>query len=147
MVEPMARPVDQERPWYHGSPHELTTLRAGSTVTQNKELARIFSHKPALVVGEETNRRWKHTGPFEQGFLYRLIGPVALDDVGPVPDSRLSPGLEWNTRCEFALELDTVTAVDPAELITQSELLQLVADGLVQRQTADTIIEKQRLPA
>lgn len=139
-------PFDPAKPWYHGSPQKLTTLRAGSTVTQDRELARIFSHKPALVVGEETNKRWRHTGAFTKGFLHRIVGPVAKNDIEPVPGSRIAPGLEWNTRREFALELDAMTEIDPAELITKSELLRLAAEGLIKRQTVDTILEKQQLP-
>ena len=142
----MERTFNPDGPWYHGSPRKLTTLRAGSTITQDRELARIFSHKPALVVGDESNDRWKHTGPFTQGYLYKLVGPVEPGDVEAVPHTSLMPGLEWNTRREFSLVLETMTAIDPSELITKSELLRLVAVGLVQRETADAIIEKQRLP-
>jgi hypothetical protein len=41
--------VDPAQIWYHGSPLELTTLHEGSTITQKRELARIFSHKPTRV--------------------------------------------------------------------------------------------------
>ncbi len=142
----MERTFNPDGPWYHGSPRKLTTLRAGSTITQDRELARIFSHKPAIVVGEEANKRWKHTGPFAQGYLHRLVGPVSKEDIEPVLDSRIAPGLEWNTRREFALELDAVTEIDPAELLMKSELLRLAAEGLVKQQTVDTILEKQRVP-
>jgi hypothetical protein len=137
---------DPDKPWYHGSPKRLTVLRAGSTVTQNRELARVFSHKPAIVVGDESDEskeHWKHTGPFKQGFLYKLAGSVVDGDIELVPNTSLSFGQEWNTRREFALVLDTVTAIDPAELLTKSELLRLVSDGFVERETADQILKNQ----
>ena len=40
---------DFNLPWYHGSPLQLKRLRAGSTITQDRDLARVFSHKPSLV--------------------------------------------------------------------------------------------------
>ena len=36
--------------WWHGSPEQLTTLRAGSTITRVRPLAEAFSHKPEHVV-------------------------------------------------------------------------------------------------
>ena len=35
-------------PWYHGSQQELTLLRVGSSITQDREIARIFSHRPTI---------------------------------------------------------------------------------------------------
>ena len=40
--------------WYHGSNMEFTTLKEGSTITQWKELAEAFSHKPTQL-GYEDN--------------------------------------------------------------------------------------------
>jgi len=42
----MENDVDYSKPWYHGSPLKLDVLRAGSTMTQWRDLARVFSHKP-----------------------------------------------------------------------------------------------------
>jgi hypothetical protein len=137
---------DPGEPWYHGSPQRLTTLRAGSTITQDRELARVFSHKPALVVGEETNKHWKHTGPFAKGYLYRLVGLVTGKDVEPVPHSSLSPGMEWNTTREYPLELVAETAIIESELLTKRELRKLVKRGLARKSSVDAILEKQQLP-
>ena len=52
---------DPTQPWYHGSPFELKTIRKGSTITQKRELARIFSHKPA-VASMEDDGSIKHNG-------------------------------------------------------------------------------------
>ncbi len=135
-----------DKPWYHGTPRRLSILRAGSTITQTMDLARVFSHKPALVVGEETNRRWKHTGPFAQGFLYRVASQVTKKDVEAVPHSSLSPGMEWNTKREFPLVLVSKTAIVPGELLTKRELRKLVKQGLIRESTVAAILEKQQLP-
>ena len=34
--------------WYHGSQQELTKLRVGSSITQNRNVAKAFSHRPSL---------------------------------------------------------------------------------------------------
>ena len=36
--------------WYHGSQQELTTLRIGSSITQNRNVAKGFSHSPSLLI-------------------------------------------------------------------------------------------------
>jgi hypothetical protein len=64
--------------WYHGSPYELTSLRAGSTITQDRHLAEVFSHKPAIVCINDDGSI-KHTGQLP-GFLYRVAEPVAPED-------------------------------------------------------------------
>ena len=64
--------TDYDRVWYHGSPQQLAFIRAGSTVTQGRRLAEIFSHKPAVG--------------FHRG---RRHDPAQWDRVRlPVPDSR-----------------------------------------------------------
>lgn len=134
--------IKSDKPWYHGSPKKLTKLRAGSTVTQRFEIARIFSHKPAVVVGN--GKKWKHTGPFTKGFVYRLVGPVGKKDIEIVPNSTMSPGDEWNTRREFKLEFIAETTVNPAELLTKHELKEMVKRGEVEKNIVETIIKKQK---
>ena len=52
---------DYAQPWYHGSPLELRVLREGSTITQDRHLATVFSHKPT-VVSMEDDGRLRHNG-------------------------------------------------------------------------------------
>jgi hypothetical protein len=40
---------DPNQPWYHGSPLKLTTLLKESTITQKRELARIFSYNESAT--------------------------------------------------------------------------------------------------
>jgi hypothetical protein len=136
--------LDPAKPWYHGSPQRLTSLRVGSTVTQDRELARIFSHKPAVVIGNDG--KWKHTGPFTQGFIYRLVEQVTEADIVSVPNSSLFSGQEWNTKHAFSLELIAKTSVVPEELITKHELRQLAEQGIIDQKVIDTILKKQKLP-
>jgi hypothetical protein len=136
--------IDLNKPWYHGSPKKLKTLQAGSTITQCFDIARIFSHKPAVVVG--SGKKWKHTGPFAKGFVYSLLGAVNPNDIEAVPNSTMSEGDEWNTNRVYELELIAETTIEPNELLTKHELKEMVAPGRVDKNIAKTILNKQNLP-
>jgi hypothetical protein len=134
--------IESDKPWYHGSPQKLTKLRTGSTVTQQFEIARIFSHKPAVVIGN--GMKWRHTGPFTKGFVYRLLGSVSENDIEAVPNSTMSPGDEWNTKRVYELELIAETTIDPNELLTKHELKEMADHGRVDKNIVETIIKKQQ---
>ena len=107
--------LNHSQTWYHGSPYELTMLRAGSTITQNRDLAQAFSHKPALLcVSDEGRIRHNGTAP---GYLYRLSEPVGPDDVYAHPRSTMEPGAEWLTRRELRVEL-----IGPVEVAAEERL-------------------------
>lgn len=110
---------DPSRPWYHGSPRVLTTLQAGSTITQKRNLARIFSHKPSLVSAEDDGRL-RHNGRLP-GYLYRVEG-VRPGDVIPHPQTSMSSGEEWLTVRELPLVLLGVVEVVEEELLTEEEV-------------------------
>ena len=118
---------DSSRPWYHGSPFRFDTLRSGSTVTQNRDLARIFSHKPSIVsITDEAEIR--HNGQ-RPGFLYRLAGPIAGDDLVPHPNSSMPAGLEWLTARDLPLKTVTHTEARPDELLTDEDVARLRSSG------------------
>ena len=45
--------IDSVGVWYHGSNARFDVLREGSTVTQWRELAEAFSHKPSMLCTED----------------------------------------------------------------------------------------------
>ncbi|HOU15322.1 MAG TPA: hypothetical protein PKZ84_19620 [Anaerolineae bacterium] len=112
--------MDYTQPWYHGSPFALTTLRVGSTITQRRDLARIFSHKPAIVCIEDDGRI-KHNGT-QPGYLYIIDEAVAPEDVEAHPRTTMGPGDEWLTHRELRVRL--LDKVEPCseELLTPEEL-------------------------
>ena len=115
------------KPWYHGSPSKLTRLRIGSTITQDRDLARIFSHKPGLVsqdVDATGNRILKHTGT-RPGYLYRLAEPVKPAEIEPHPASTMGAGQEWLTKREFQVELVEPTTPIPEEVLNAEEVTVL----------------------
>ena len=64
--------------WYHGSNQIFTELREGSTVTQWRELAEAFSHKPTCLSYDDDGAI-SHNGT-AKGYLYVIDEPIA---VGP----------------------------------------------------------------
>jgi hypothetical protein len=118
---------DVSKPWYHGSPVKLTWLRVGSTITQDRELARIFSHKPNLVsqdIDVTGRRRVKHNGT-EPGYLYRIIKPITQTEIDPHPRSTIGAGQEWLTRQELEVELLEPTIIDTEEVMSAAEIIDL----------------------
>jgi hypothetical protein len=116
---------DATRPWYHGSPLKLTVLRAGSTMTQWRSLARAFSHKPAILMISD-DRQIRHTGTLP-GYLYEIAEPVAAADVVPHPRTTMEGGDEWLTTRNLRLTLIGETQVNPAEVLTDAEVARLRA--------------------
>ena len=106
--------------WYHGSPLQLTVLRAGSTITRNRDLARVFSHKPPLVSIVDDGAL-QHTGT-RPGYLYRIDEPLGPEDVTPHPRTTMPAGLEWLTRRELRLSLIGPTEVREKEFLTEEQV-------------------------
>jgi hypothetical protein len=89
------------QPWFHGSPNALINLVPDSTITQNRRLAEVFSHKPSLVSAEDDGTI-HHYGT-AQGTLYLIAEPLQPGDVIPHPHSTMEPGWEWITTRELPL--------------------------------------------
>ncbi len=118
--------MDFGKPWYHGSPLKLETLRMGSTITQWRDLARVFSHKPP-VVSISDDRQIMHNGTLP-GYLYEIAEPLAADDVEQHPRTTMSPGDEWLTLRELHLRLICDTFVRPSEFLTEEDIARLRAE-------------------
>jgi hypothetical protein len=86
-------------PWFHGSPFELDNLRVGSTITQDRHLAEIFSHKPTLVSAEDDGSI-RHNG-IAPGYLYLVAETMLPGDVIPHPRTTMPAGWEWLTTREL----------------------------------------------
>jgi len=108
---------DNTKTWYHGSPFELTYILEGSTITQNADLARVFSHKPTTVwITDENESCFKHNGT-QSGLLYSIAEDVKMDDVYPHPNSSMAEGLEWLTNRDLRVALIYKTEVREEEEI------------------------------
>jgi hypothetical protein len=109
--------------WYHGSPLALTELRPGSTITQDRDLARVFSHRPPVVsLGDDGEI--KHSGTLP-GYLYRIAEEIRPEDVYPHPRSTISPGTEWLIRRALRVELIGSTQVVEEERLTEADIARM----------------------
>ena len=122
MMESIADRCNFSLPWYHGSPLHLERLHVGSSITQDRDLARVFSHKPSLV--SKGTRSIKHSGE-EPGYLYRVIDEIGPKDAYPHPRTTMEPGQEWLTRRELRVELIGQTAVCDHERLNVGEVAEL----------------------
>lgn len=96
--------IDPKGIWYHGSNARFDKLREGSTVTQWRELAEAFSHKPTLLGIEDDGSIW-HNGA-EKGWLYMIDEPVEIGrDVYPHPRTTMDENVEWLTRKALKVRL------------------------------------------
>ena len=83
--------------WYHGSNQIFSELRAGSTITQWKELAEAFSHKPTIL-GYDDDGSIFHNGT-EEGYLYIIDEPVTVgEDIYQHPNTTMDKNAEFLTR-------------------------------------------------
>ena len=103
------------RTWYHGSPFELKTLRRGSTITQDRKLAEIFSHKPAIVSVSDAGEI-RHNGT-ASGLLYTISEEIQPGDVSLHPRTAMEVGKEWLTNRELELKL-----IGPAQIVAEEQL-------------------------
>jgi len=115
--------IDYTKPWFHGSPQRLSVLRSGSTITQDEELARAFSHEPTLVSVSDKGAI-KHDGK-KAGFLYRVAEDVFSEDIQPHPHSSMQPGKEWVTMKDLQVEQIGVTFVTSKEALSDREVAKL----------------------
>lgn len=111
------------KPWYHGSPLKLDAIRKGSTITQDRDLARVFSHKPSIV--SVSDEGWiKHDGA-TPGLLYRIAEKMKPGDIRPHPGSSVREGSEWLTERELRVSLVAPTVVVDEERLTPEEIAEL----------------------
>lgn len=90
--------------WYHGSNMIFSELRTNSTITQWKELAEAFSHKPSCL-GYDDNGAIFHNGT-ETGYLYIIDEPVVVGiDVYQHPGTTMDENAEFLTKRPLKVKL------------------------------------------
>ena len=114
--------------WYHGSQQRLTKLRAGSSITQNRDVAKAFSHRPSLMSmtqpeeGEEWRVRHNGTTP---GYLYAVTEEIGDSDVRPHPHPVNASRWEWLTNRDLELRFIEETHVTDGEKLTDKETAEI----------------------
>lgn len=114
---------DYNLPWYHGSQQALTILRAGSSISQERAIARIFSHRPTLVSLADDGTL-KHNGT-TSGYLYLIAEAIKAEDVEPHPHPVNLNKWEWLTKRDVALRLLEQTTVRAEESLTKADIAEL----------------------
>ncbi|GIN72041.1 hypothetical protein J14TS2_25160 [Bacillus sp. J14TS2] len=114
---------DKSKPWFHGSPIILTELLEGSTITQNSEIAKIFSHKPT-VVSMDDQGGFFHNGSMA-GYLYIIDEPLTPTDIFPHPNTTMEAGVEWLIHRPLKVKKIMETKVDPTQCLSEAEIKHL----------------------
>lgn len=82
--------------WYHGSNKQFDILCVGSTITQWKELAEAFSHKPQRLSYDDAGKIF-HNGT-EKGYLYIIDEPITVNqDIYQHPRTTMDTNVEFLT--------------------------------------------------
>jgi hypothetical protein len=90
--------------WYHGSNKIFDILKEGSTITQWKELAEAFSHKP-LGLGYDDDGTIIHNG-IEKGFLYIIDETINIGvDMYQHPTTAMDINAEYLTKRPLKVKL------------------------------------------
>ena len=106
------------RRWFHGSPEELSTLRAGSWVTPFREFAKAFSHKPTRVTAagdDVTNVR--HDGKVAS-FLYIVAEPLVDQDLEELPGTEKT---HWQAARVLKVRLVEEVPLVETEMLSEAE--------------------------
>jgi len=83
--------------WYHGSDKVFSVLKTGSTITQWRELAEAFSHKPDMLEYEDDGTI-THNGT-AKGYLYIIDEPVEVGkNVYQHPRTTMDESTEFLTK-------------------------------------------------
>jgi esterase/lipase len=114
---------DYSQPWFHGSPFRFRVLQKGSIVTQDRALAKVFSHGPSLISLSDDGTL-KHDGK-KPGFLYRIAEDVTPYDVQPHPHLTMIEGKEWVTTRDLKVEQIGLTVIVGGETLTDAEIVKL----------------------
>ena len=114
---------DYSQPWYHGSQQKLTVLRTGSSISQNRMIARFFSHRPQIV-SQYDDGSIKHDGT-TSGFLFIIDEEISAEDVYPHPHPVNASYWEWLTTRELKIRLIEETVVHEEEFLTDKEIADL----------------------
>lgn len=109
--------------WYHGSQQELTILQVGSSITRDRDIARIFSHRPGITSVEDDGI-YRHNGTVP-GYLHIVDEPITADDVEPHPHPVNAGKWEWLTKREIKVRLIEQPALRAEELLTEEDIAAL----------------------
>ena len=112
---------DYDAPWYHGSPEELVELRTGSWVTQFREMAKAFSHRPSLMSLDDDGQTVRHDGK-RIGYLYVVSEAVGPQDVRYLANTAQT---HWETLRPLSVRRVAELPVDDPPQLTPDEIAEM----------------------
>lgn len=96
--------IDLNGIWYHGSNVIFSELKENITITQWRELAEAFSHKPSGL-GYDDNGTIIHNGT-EKGYLYIIDEPIIVGvDIYQHPNTTMDKNAEFITKRPLKVKL------------------------------------------
>lgn len=113
-IEEMTKPYQH---WFHGSPEMLTLLKAGSSITPFRHIAKAYSHKPnhlELSVLEDSEKNVIHVKVTHDGTVPGFLYQVMVRDQEELrkPDENPGPlGEEMITTQDVSLRMIEETEV------------------------------------
>jgi|LFRM01.1.fsa_nt_gb hypothetical protein len=112
--------IDPQGIWYHGSNKVFEVLEEGSTITQWKELAEAFSHKPSILAIDDDFSIY-HNGK-EYGYLYVVDEPVEIGkDIYAHPGTTMDKNLEFLTKRKIKVKMIADVGLPNEEHLKLSE--------------------------
>lgn len=112
--------INSQGMWFHGSNRVFEILEEGSTITQWRELAEAFSHKPTILAIDDDNSII-HNGK-EYGYLYILDESIEIDiDIYAHPRTTMGKDLEFLTKRKIKVKMITDVGLPNEECQKSSE--------------------------
>jgi len=116
--------INSDNVWYHGSNMIFSELRTNSTITQWKELAMAFSHKPTCL-GYDDDGTIFHNGT-EKGYLYIIDEPIVVGvDIYQHPRTTMDENAEFLTKRPLKVKMICELDLTEAELEFSKKILDL----------------------
>ncbi len=108
--------INENSLWYHGSNKVFDVLDIGSTITQWRQLAEAFAHKPAMLCYGDDGVIL-HNGQ-EAGYLYMIDEVIELDkDIYQHPRTTMDKNAEF-----FTKRLLKVKMISKLDSLTKEEI-------------------------
>lgn len=111
----------QSTEWFHGSPEVLTHIRAGSSISPTKNVARGFSYRPEFLDVSTEGNSIRHNGT-RGGYLYVVDERLTEADVRLHDASKDDPWFEWLVNRDVQVRLLEQTEVIEAERMSDDEI-------------------------
>ena len=114
--------LNENETWYHGSHLLFDVLDENSTITQWKELAEAFSHKPTMLC-IDNDEQILHNG-LQYGYLYKIDEEIKIGvDINEHPRTTMGKNMEFLTTRPLRVKLLCHVGYSDTKMVEQAEEL------------------------